>query len=584
MPQAHNIVSHIYIKVDGEDLRAELLGQLLEVTVDQQVHVPGMFTIRLADPDLQLLDKGPFDLAKAIEIAGKGDQQAIVPLFKGEITALEPEFGEGMIAELVVRGYDRLHRLFREVKSKTYLNIKDSDLAQQMAEAAGLTATVEATKTVYDHLYQNNQSDLAFLMHRAWRIGYECFVEDEKLIFRKPVTAQPKVSLAWGKDLLSFRPRLTVADQVAEVQVKGWDVQKKAVIIGRSTQGQLYPKVKPNGADAAQKFGKSKQVIVDHPVVSQAEANTVAAARLDEISGVFIEAEGTAFRRPEIKAGQKVKLEALGERLSGAYLVTSATHVYTSGGFTTHFSVRGARTGMLSETTAPRMQMDRWPGLVPAIVTNTDDPKQWGRIKVKYPWMSDEDESDWMRIASAGAGPKAGFCITPAVDDEVLVGFVHGDFGQPVALGALWNGKDETPPPTAAAPQGEKPLVRTWHSRRGHHITMHDNADNKILITTKSGHLVTLDDAKAQISIVSKGKLEITLDDNAKEIKIKSPGQITVKADNEIQVEATGNMQLKAGGNLNLEARGNLEMKATGSANLQATAKVAIQAPQISLG
>jgi uncharacterized protein involved in type VI secretion and phage assembly len=239
---------------------------------------------------------------------------------------------------------------------------------------------------------------------------------------------------------------------------------------------------------------------------------------------------------------------------------------------------------MLSEATAPRMQMDRWPGLVPAIVTNTDDPKRWGRVKVKYPWMSDEDESDWTRVASTGAGPKAGFCITPAVDDEVLIGFVHGDFGQPVVLGGLWNGKDETPPPTAAAPQGEKPLVRTWHSRTGHHITMHDNADNKILITTKNGHLVTLDDAKAQITIVSKGKLEIILDDNAKEIKVKSPGQITVKADNEIVVEATGNMQLKAGGNLNLEARGNLEMRATGSANLQATTKVAVQAPQISLG
>jgi uncharacterized protein involved in type VI secretion and phage assembly len=392
------------------------------------------------------------------------------------------------------------------------------------------------------------------------------------------------VTLVWGEDLLAFRPRMTVAEQVAEVQVNGWDVQKKAVIIGRSTQGQLYPKVKTNGREAAQKFGKSKQIIVDHPVVSQSEADTVAAARLDEISGVFIEAEGTAFRRPEIKVGQKVKVEALGERLSGVYLVTNATHIYTSGGFTTHFSVRGARTGMFSEATAPRMQMDRWPGLVPAIVTNTDDPKRWGRVKVKYPWMSDEDESDWTRVASAGAGPKAGFCLTPAVDDEVLVGFIHGDFGQPVVLGALWNGKDETPPPTAAAPQGEKPLVRTWHSRTGHHITMHDNADNKIVITTKNGHLVMLDDAKAQITIVSKGKLEITLDDNAKEIKVKSSGQITVKADNEIQVEATGNMQLKAGGNLNLEARGNLEMKATGSANLQAMTKVAVQAPQISLG
>jgi uncharacterized protein len=107
-------------------------------------------------------------------------------LIKGEITALEPVFGEGMVAELVVRGFDKSHRLYRETKSRAFLNKKDSDLAQEIAQAVGLSVQVDATSTVYDHIYQHNQSDLAFLMQRAWRIGYECFVEDGQLYFRKP--------------------------------------------------------------------------------------------------------------------------------------------------------------------------------------------------------------------------------------------------------------------------------------------------------------------------------------------------------------------------------------------------------------
>lgn len=132
------VVSHLSIKVADAELSAPVRALLLEVSVDQHAYLPGMFTLRLQDPGLALLDKGPFELATAVEIAGVDQNNNRVILIKGEITALEPEFGEGMIAELVVRGYDTSHRLYREVKSMTFLNVKDSDLASQIAGAAKL--------------------------------------------------------------------------------------------------------------------------------------------------------------------------------------------------------------------------------------------------------------------------------------------------------------------------------------------------------------------------------------------------------------------------------------------------------------
>jgi phage protein D len=565
------VTSHLVIKVGDSELSSDDYRKLLEVVVDQHVHLPGMFTIRLHDPDLKLLDQRRFDLTKSVEIASRDAQSKKVLLIQGEITALAPEFREGMVAELVVSGYDRLHRLYREIKSKSFVNVKDSDLAQQIAQAAGLTAEVEPTTTVYDHLYQHNQSDLDFLRQRAWRIGYECFVDNGKLVFRKPSATKPQITLTWGQDLHEFRPRMTIAEQVEEVLVKGWDVQKKAAITGKANKGQLYPQIKENkdGATwAGELAAGSKLVIVDQPVVSQAEADILATARLNEISGVFVEAEGEVFRRPEVRAGQPVQLEALGERFSGAYLVTSATHIYTHAGFKTTFSVRGARTGLLTDLLTPPGNVDRWPGVAPAIVTNTDDPNNWGCVKVKFPWMDDNQESAWARLIGAGAGPTAGFCAVPAVDDEVLVAFLHGDFDNPVVLGGLWNGKDALPPSTSSAAQGEKPLVRTWRSRSGHCLTLHDNTENKIEVRTAAGHHLTLDDAGQKVSVVSKGGLAVTLDDSGRKIVISSGGDLT----------------LTAAGNLQLEARGNLEMSATGAARLESTAQVAVQAPQISLG
>lgn len=558
MAKQTELASHLYIKIGGVPISDVVRQSLQEVIVDQHAHLPTMFAIRLLDSDLSLLDKGPFDLTKEVEIEAAKAGGEKIPLVKGDITALEPVFGEGMNAELVVRGYDRLHRLFRETKSKAHLNKKDSDLASEIAQAAGLDAQVDTTTTVYDHIYQHNQSDLAFLMQRAWRIGFECFVEQGKLVFRKPRYGNAKVTLTWGDDLFSFRPRVTLAEQVQEVVVKGWDATKTEAIVGRASAGELYPQIdeKKDGATWAASFGAGKLVIVNQPVVSQAEADVLAAARLDEISGAFIEAEGEAFRRPDVQAGELVKLEKLGKRLSGTYLVTRATHLYTSNGLKTVFSVRGVRSGLLSDDLGRAAPLDRWPGLAPAIVTNTDDPMTWGRVKVKFPWLTDSAESDWARVVAPGAGPEAGLLATPAVGDEVAVAFIHGDFSQPVVLGGLWNGQSKLPPEGAQAAKGEKPLVREWRSRIGHRIAMYDNADKKVEIVTAKGHKVVLDDAKTRIEIVSSGGLSVVLDDSGNQITIQSGSNIEVKAD-------TGNLKLSAGGNVDIQATGQVNIKGT---------------------
>jgi phage protein D/phage baseplate assembly protein gpV len=568
MPNLSELASQISIKVDGTSLQQQVLAQVNMVVVDQHSHLPDLFTIRLYDTRLELLDSGPFDLTREVEIATETADGEEVVLITGEITALEPDFGEGMIAELLVRGYDRSHRLYRETKRVAHLNKKDSDLATEIAQAAGLRAEVETTNTVYDHIYQNNLSDLAFLMKRAWRIGYECFVDEGKLHFRKPSSGSNGVTLTWGTDLLSFRPRMTLAEQVDEVMVKGWDVENQTAIVGRADQGHLYPEVEEsrNGAEWAGSFGTGKLVIVDQPVVSQAEADALAAARLDEISGAFVEAEGLARRRPDIKAGRTVTLEALGDRFSGTYLVTNASHVYSLEGLKTTFTVRGSRTGLLAEQFLQKRPSDRWPGVVTGIVTNTDDPRDWGRVKVKFPWMTDDAESDWARVLGVGAGPEAGLFVMPDVDDEVLVAFAHGNFGQPFILGGVWNGRNALPPEGAGASSGEKPLVRTWHSRSGHWIAMYDDADNKAEIVTAGGHSVVLDDANRKITITSSGGLTIEMDDSGSKIKVESG--------NEIEVKATGNMKLEASGNLDLKGA---------QLNLEGTARATLKAPTVTV-
>jgi phage protein D/phage baseplate assembly protein gpV len=552
MPAPSELASQVTVKLNGSEVQQPVMTKLTSVVVDQHTHMPDMFILRFHDPELELLDHGPFNLTNEIEIGAERSDGEKIMLVQGEITALEPNFGEGMIAELVVRGYDRLHRLYRETHSKAYLNVKDSDLAEQIAQAAGLQSAIDITSAVYEHLYQQNQSDLAFLMERAWRIGFECFVSEGKLFFRKPHIENASLTLTWGDDLLSFNPRMTLAEQVDEVVIKGWDIEKQTAIVGQATQGNLYPKIgeAKDGAGWAHAFGLGKMVIVNQPVVSQAEADALAAARLDEISGSFIDAEGVAFRRPDIRAGKMVNLQALGERFSGDYLVTSATHLYTAEGLRTIFKVSGSRSGLLSEQLGNRPTAERWPGVVVGIVTNTDDPQAWGRVKVKFPWMAEEAESAWARVAGIGAGPKAGLFVMPEVGDEVLVAFEYGDFNHPVVIGGLWNGKSGLPDEAGSAGSGEKPLVRTWRSRSGHRITMYDNADKKVELFSANGESITLDDNAKSITIKTDG-VKISLENN----------KLVIEGDSEISIKANANLKLEASGNIDIQADGQVNVK-----------------------
>jgi len=528
-------VSKYTIKLNGTELALQFAQKLLSVTVDQHAHLPDMFELHLNDPDLAILDQGLIELLTEVTIEAATVTGEKVSLIKGEVTALEPVYREGMIGELIVRGYDKSHRLFRQPVSKSHLNKKDSDLAEEIAQAAGLKTDVEPTSTVYDHIFQHNQSDLAFLLQRAWRIGYECYLIDDTLYFHKPRIGTEEMVLNWGKDLLSFQPRMTVAEQVKEVMVRGWDVEKKEPIIGRADQGDLTPRVDiVTDRSVWDQARGEKQILIDQNVITQAEADILAKARLDEISGAFITADGVAYRRPDIKAGRVLKIEGPVERFSGSYLVTQAVHRYTTEGLITEFSVTGSRMGLISDYLSVHQTHNLWPGVVVAIVTNTDDPQNWGRVKVEFPWMSEQVESCWARVMGIGAGAESGMYVIPEVGDEVLISFYQGDFDRPYVLGGLWNGQNSIPPKAGNAPSGEKPLVRTWHSRTGHSITIFDNSDNKIEILTAGGQCLVLDDAAKKITITGKGDLSIE-----------------VKAN--LSIHVSGNMDLQADGNVTIK-------------------------------
>ena len=310
------------------------------------------------------------------------------------------------------------------------------------------------------------------------------------------------------------------------------------------------------------------------------EAKALAEGMSNDISSEFIEAEGVCFGNPKVKAGVKVDLQNLGTRFSGKYFVTSASHVWRRGIYETHFAVSGRQPNTINHLLAGRYGGSngngRVDGVVVGLVTNLNDDKNLGRVKVKYPWLLDasgvEIESAWAKVSSPMAGQDTkGFYYLPEINDEVLVAFEHGDVNRPYVVGVLWNNTDKPPEANNVAVKDGKVIHRIIRSRLGHMIVMDDSSDKpSILIVDKTGqNSVFIDSKKNDMVIKVQNDLTIEVGRN---LKITAKGKIDIDALQDITSVTKAKYTVDAMGDTNITTKTNLNLEGITQANLKAIA------------
>ncbi len=191
---------------------------------------------------------------------------------------------------------------------------------------------------------------------------------------------------------------------------------------------------------------------------------------------------------------------------------------------------------------------DSLPSVIVGVVTSNQDPDGLGRIKVRFPSLSNDDESAWARVVMPMAGAGRGVYFIPEVDDEVLVAFEYGQVEFPYVLGCVWNGVDK--PPEAQKAGNDR---RTIQSRSGHVIRMDDTADHeKLEIVGHGGSTsIVLDTSNNTITIVAKGDISVQTSDGklllqGKGIELVSKAAVKIQADQDLEITASGQMKLKA--------------------------------------
>jgi phage protein D len=372
------------IQVRGNPMPRNVVRDVIDVTYEDSIEKVDSFTLTvnnwdadrrrvkyLGMPDKPKAKSDDEQFAKLFEPGNElalsmGYQANLRLMMSGVITTVEVNFPESKAPTMTVRGLNVLDRFRKKqytwrwpADSKT--SVRDSEIALELAQQPdekggkpGLGVEVRIDKNAKDaepaepYIFMNNQYPIVFLMERARKRGYSIFTGQESgkdFLYFGPSQALKNITykLDWGKSLVSFKPTLTMTNQVKEVTVCGWDRKTKAPIKETVTADEVSG-LNDDLKEFVNKVGRA-EVITDRPVHTKDAAKKLARDLLTEQLKKVMEASGVTVGLPDLRAGRSVDIGGIGYRLNGRYFLTETSHVFNEQGYRTTFKGRREDTG-----------------------------------------------------------------------------------------------------------------------------------------------------------------------------------------------------------------------------------------------
>lgn len=272
-------------------------------------------------------DRQKLDFGKSFKIKFDTDI-----FFDGRIMAVEAKFGPARTPEINVLAEDRFQDLRMTRRTRTFADVSDSDVMNQIASDHGLTPNVNVNGPTYKVLAQINQSDLAFLRERARAIDAELWVDGSTLNARAHADrGNGALEMIYGGKLHEFSVIADLAGQRTSVSVNGWDVSSKSALQHESDDSIISGELNGDSSGPSilqSALGARKESLVHTVPLTSQEAQSTADAYFKMSARRFVVGCGTAETDVDLRVGGNVKLKGLGPMFSGKYYVTEVRHMF----------------------------------------------------------------------------------------------------------------------------------------------------------------------------------------------------------------------------------------------------------------
>ncbi len=373
------------LTIDGDPIPSELRASISGITHETGLEGADRVDIDIVNERLRWLDHPLLALNTDVKLSLGYRDGAMEQLFVGEIVGRECSFPSSGVPTLRVACQDRMHLLQEGTSTlsygipiPSYGNVPLPDMVVAGAVSAmnllvpafdpvgaalsillgGLQVAALADKDDAQKFIrkQEGQSYFDFLSIVARENGWEMSIDHSgplggwMLRFSSPLAhLNADVTLAYGRSLMEFTPRLTTVGQVAAVSANvwvpmvkqtftvtvGWDWDRAQLTLSIALAGLPIPTTPPGNIEAR----VQSVYLLDQPVTLTTAPRYIVGTLIPKLNE-RLTGSGSTVGDPRIRAGTVLRLEGLGEEFGGLYRVTQATHTLDSGGYRTSFDVR----------------------------------------------------------------------------------------------------------------------------------------------------------------------------------------------------------------------------------------------------
>lgn len=426
----------------------------------------------------------------------------------------------------------------------------------------GVGGSCKMEDTIF-YTTQYNESDYEFLQRQAMRYGEWMFNNGKRFFFGKLDDQEIE-------DIQLKYPSIDIADYSVSLRTTHIGYNQVALAYNEISHGATYHGWDQEDTgnklnDAVFKASKENYPFTTNMIIPGNSIETddqAEASKLDETvhshytrvvkqgqRANMLVYEGTTFCS-KMKIG--TRLTILDNYISGTtteksevqqeqILITEVTHTFgVDDEYKNHFQGITAKIDYppyFNPYVYPRCDHP-----VRAHVVETDDPKHWGRVKVRFPWQQKEYKdgdpdgmTPWIRVAQPYVGSDSyqfGTHLIPEKFSEVMVGFEEGNFERPYVCNALFSACH----PVLGDWNPGNNNVKAIRTASGHTIEIHDTESGE---DWGDGGFIKVYDDKKQV-------YELLLSTDGKVIRLKSKGNIELFADNDIKMEAGHNITMRA--------------------------------------
>lgn len=484
-------------------------------------------------------------------------------LFKGVVVKHGLKTHRNRSSVLKVECRDKAYQMTLKKKSRYFHELTDSELCEELIAAYPLEmGTIESTDFAHARLVQVHSSDWDFLLARANACGKMLFTDDGVVHFKAPdLASEPVLSLTYGANILSFDAELDARTQWGRVIGESWDGASQELLSQEAADNPVTESGNLSSTDLAEQAGLEEQLFKHAGQLPAEELQSWIDTEWLKSKLAKLRGQVSFHGFSEVKPGDLVELQGLGDRFNGLVWVSAVRHDVSQGNWTTHLQLgmeddwleewsKESQKGFVTNVIPPIQGLQV--GIVSAL---QDDPEGEFRVQVRLPLVAADDEGIWSRIATLDAGENRGTFFLPEIGDEVIVGFLNNDPRDAIVLGML----NSSSKPGAFDASDENP-EKGYVSREGLKVVFNDD-EKSITIATPEGKTMQLSEDSGQVLLEDEHGNSFSMSDSG--IEVASSSDMVFKANGNIEFEGT-NLELKSNAQLVLSGAASTELNSSG--------------------